>query len=107
MPASSSTSTETRRAAGAAPAYPGAAPAATPATQVPWPSPSPGEFGAAVAKEVLATTRPARSGRVASMPESTTAIVGIVEEAGRSREDHSCAFPEAEGHSWDDEKPVG
>src|SRR3954464_7530795 len=44
MPESSITSIETRFAVGAAPAYPGADPAATPATNVPWPRPSPAEL---------------------------------------------------------------
>ena len=46
-----------------------------PATKVPWPRPSPGELPGSVVRFTFAAMRPANSGRVASMPESTIAIV--------------------------------
>src|SRR5438093_13622353 len=46
-----------------------------PATNVPCPRPSPGELPGSVLRLTFATMRPANSGRLASMPESTTAIV--------------------------------
>ena len=75
MPWSSMTSIETSFAVGAAPDFPGKLAAAIPATNVPCPRPSPGELPGSELRLTLATTRPANSGREASMPESTTAIV--------------------------------
>src|SRR5207249_842705 len=46
-----------------------------PATKVPCPRPSPGELPGSVVRLTFAAMRPANSGRVASIPESTTAIV--------------------------------
>jgi hypothetical protein len=70
------TSRETIFAFGAPPTYPDADPARTPATNVPCPRPSPGLFGT---RDVIVTcliTRPPKSVRPASTPESTTATVG-------------------------------
>ena len=75
IPWSSITSSETIFAPGAAPVWPARSPAAIPATNVPWPRPSPGELPGSVVRLTSAAIRPANSGRVASMPESTTAIV--------------------------------
>ena len=81
MPLSSMTSSETRFAAGAAPAYPGALPAAMPATNVPWPRPSPGEFGWSCVITCSPITREplSKSARFLSIPESTIAIVGVAD----------------------------
>src|SRR6266550_3350396 len=46
-----------------------------PATNVPWPRPSPAELPDNEVRLTSAAIRPANSGRLASMPESTTAIV--------------------------------
>src|SRR6266576_2225087 len=75
---SSITSSETIFALGAPPAAPTADPAAIPATNVPCPRPSPGEFGVVLARFTWAATRlpQSKSARFASIPESTTAIVG-------------------------------
>src|SRR5438105_15728417 len=70
------TSSETRFALGAAPVYPDALPAAMPATKVPWPRPSPGELPGRVVSVTCFTTRPPKSARDASIPESTIAIAG-------------------------------
>jgi hypothetical protein len=72
------TSSITMSEFGDAPELPGALPAAMPATKVPWPRPSPGELGRSVVMFTFATTRAplSKSGRLASMPESTIAIVG-------------------------------
>ena len=75
IPWSSITSSETIFAVGAAPPRPPMAPAAIPATNVPWPRPSPDELPGSEVRLTLAAMRPANSGRDASMPESTTAIV--------------------------------
>ena len=75
MPWSSMTSIETSFAVGAAPSLPASLPAAMPATNVPCPRPSPGELPGSVDRLTLATIRPANSGRVVSIPESTIAIV--------------------------------
>src|ERR1044072_6552580 len=48
-----------------------------PATKVPWPRPSPAELFASDVRLTLATMRPAKSAREASIPESTMAIVGV------------------------------
>ena len=74
-PSSAMTSTFTRFACGVAPVYPGAPPAAIPATKVPWPRPSPGESFGSVLSLTFASTRLPKSARF-SIPESTTAIVG-------------------------------
>src|SRR5438046_3289251 len=66
---------ETILAPGAAPFFPCRPDAAMPATKVPWPRPSPGELPGSVVRFTFAAMRPANSGRVASMPESTIAIV--------------------------------
>jgi hypothetical protein len=70
------TSIESRFAFGVVPEYPDAPSAAMPATNVPWPYPSPGEFGPRLARFTCASTREPKSARVAWMPESTIAIVG-------------------------------
>src|SRR5712692_2933675 len=75
LPLSSMTSSETIFALGAAPFLPANSPAAIPATKVPCPRPSPGELPGRVVRLTSATMRPANSGRDASMPESTIAIV--------------------------------
>ena len=75
MPWSSITSRDTSFALGAAPLLPPMLAAAIPATKVPCPRPSPGEFPDSELRLTLATMRPANSGRVVSMPESTIAIV--------------------------------
>src|SRR6476659_7669595 len=64
-------------AVGAAPACLAAAPAARPATKVPWPRPSPAELPASEVMFTCARTRPAKSLLFASMPESTKAIDGV------------------------------
>ena len=76
MPLSSITSSETIPAVGAAPVKSGEAPAATPATTVPCPKPSPGELLGRELRFTSASTRPAKSARPESIPESTKAIVG-------------------------------
>src|SRR3954466_4355017 len=76
MPVSSSTSIETRFALGAAPAWCGDAPAATPATKVPWPRPSPAELFGSVLRLTEASRREPKSSRLWT-PESTIAIVGM------------------------------
>ena len=76
VPSSFITSSETSFALGATPAIPSAAPAAIPATNVPCPNPSPGESAPELAKFACAITRPPKSARFASIPESTIAIVG-------------------------------
>ena len=77
MPWSSITSSETIPAVGAAPAWFGAEPAARPATSVPWPLPSPGELFSSEVMSSCASTRPPKSRRLESMPESTKAIAGV------------------------------
>src|SRR5262245_53673043 len=101
VPVSSITSSETIFAFGAAPVTPEAEPAAIPATKVPCPRPSPGEFGVMLARLTCAATRapPSKSERLASMPESMTAMVGAC-GAGFDDEPHRYAFPEAYGQSW-------
>src|SRR2546425_12363647 len=51
-------------------------PAARPATNVPWPRPSPFAFGVSDVSESCLTTRPPNIGLAASTPESTIAIAG-------------------------------
>src|SRR5919197_2735319 len=51
-------------------------PPARPATNVPWPRPSPGEFCVSEVRFTCLTTRPPNSVFDASMPESTIAIAG-------------------------------
>src|SRR5947208_11483369 len=87
------------RAFGAAPACPAAEPAAMPATNVPWPRPSPGEFGVAVLRLTLATTRPLTSGLDESTPESTIAIAGKPVTALPSTAPQRLWFPDSSGQT--------
>src|SRR5919198_3913292 len=69
-----------------------------PATNVPCPRPSPGEFGVRVVKFTCVSTRPPKSATcVASTPESTTAMVGAVRPLDQNALApwtfvHTCAF---------------
>src|ERR671925_201539 len=72
----SMTRIDTMGALGPAPEGRGAAPPATPATNVPWPRPSPNAVGVSELRLTWASTRFPKSGRVVSMPESTIAIAG-------------------------------
>src|SRR5215203_4990868 len=100
MPLSSTTSTSTSGALGAAPAKPTFEPAAIPATIVPWPRPSP--LDSANERDSLtdALIRPKKSERF-WIPESTIAIAGIEKEARPHRLEKPCWY----GHSWFDENP--
>ena len=63
---------------GAAPGYADDAPAAMPATIVPWPKSSPVAFGSRDERFTCRATRvPKSAARVASTPESITAIAGV------------------------------
>src|SRR5207249_2558016 len=68
-----------------------------PATNVPCPRPSPGELPGSVLRLTFATMRPANSGRLASMPESTTAIVAAG-AAGVAPEAQYLKTPVTKGH---------
>src|ERR671924_1177157 len=68
-----------------------------PATKVPCPRPSPGELPGSVVRLTSATTRPPKSGRNASMPESTIAIVAAG-AAGLTPVDQYLATPVTYGH---------
>src|SRR5262249_43729056 len=105
MPASLITSIETSGAFGAAPVWPCEAPAAMLATKVPCPRPSRGEFRASEVRVTCPITRPPKSGREVSMPESTIAIVGggCVDLAAVGQ---NAATPATYGHSCLLEKPV-
>src|SRR5947208_16517716 len=85
------------RAFGAAPAWCGADPAAMLATNVPWPRPSPEEFGVRFVSVTCGNTRapPSKSARLASIPESTIAIVGAFAPA--AIEPQSLALPDSYG----------
>src|SRR5437764_140031 len=87
------------RAFGAAPACPGVEPAAMLATNVPWPRPSPGEFGVRLVRVTCGSTRPppSKSARVASIPESTIAIVPVA-GPGLAGVPQSFATPDSYGH---------
>ena len=94
------TSTLTRFACGVAPVYPGAPPAAIPATKVPWPRPSPGESCGSVLSLTFASTRFPKSARF-SIPESTTAIVGAFGPGvGALTPVQFWDTPLSYGHSW-------
>jgi hypothetical protein len=102
IPLSSMTSSDTIFEAGAAPAYPSPEPAAIPATNVPWPRPSPAELPGSDVMLTCATTRPPKSARPASMPESTTAIVGVAAEDPPAQ---NCCTPETNGQRCLFERP--
>src|SRR5215217_4323768 len=68
------------------------------ATNVPCPRPSPGEFGDSDVSDTCSTTRPPKSGRSASMPESTTAMAGVDVPPFAAAHDH--AAPTTTGHCW-------
>src|SRR5919106_2173887 len=76
LPLSSTTSSETRFDVGDAPAKPPINPAARPATNVPWPYPSPLEFGPAETNDAWWTRRLPVKVCAGSTPESTIAIAG-------------------------------
>src|SRR2546423_7625527 len=73
-----------------------------PATNVPCPYPSPGEFGARVVRLTWPTTRLPKSDRPASMPESTIAIVA----ASGADLVQSTGAPVAHGQSCEFDSPV-
>src|SRR2546423_15150856 len=70
-----------------------------PATNVPWPRPSPGELLGSELRFTLASTRLPKSARPGSMPESTTAIVGTLPAYWLSVP-HSCPNAASYGQSW-------
>src|SRR6266542_688164 len=75
-PLSFNTSSETSFEVGDAPPQFPLMPAARPATNVPWPRPSPAAFGVSEVSDTSLTTRPPKNELPASMPESTRAIAG-------------------------------
>src|SRR5919197_2876530 len=89
---------DTIGAAGAAPASPGAEPAAIPATNVPWPRPSPFAVGVSELRFTCVRTRVPKSARVVSTPESTIAIAGPCAVEG-TVEGQSDAAPDSYGQS--------
>src|SRR6266511_4242423 len=101
-PESSITSIGRILALGAAAVRPKPEPAAIPATRVPWPRPSPGEFGVRLVNVTWGRTREpeSKSARFASIPESTIAIVGACGAAALQ----SHAFPDVYGQSCFDQR---
>ena len=92
-----------RFAPGAAPAWPAAAPAATEATKVPWPRPSPGEFGVADG-EIDARDQHGRRRRACSdrCPSRRRRSSAGCPEHRRRRSARAQALPDSYGHSWSD-----
>src|SRR5438552_496922 len=86
-------------ALGAAPARPGAEPAAMPATNVPWPRSSPLAPGVGELRFTCGYARMPKSTRPGWSPESTIAIVGAA-GAGLVEVPHRVATPESYGHIW-------
>src|SRR5438034_4787114 len=76
LPWSSNTSSDTILDVGEDPPQFPTMPAANPATNVPWPRPSPAEFGVSDVRFTPLITRPPKRVFAASTPESTIAIAG-------------------------------
>src|SRR5436309_16095602 len=89
----------TIRAGGGAHGKSGEAPAAAPATTVPCPKRSPGELFGRERRLTSASTRPAKSGRTESIPESTNAIVGAG-PVTRGPTEHLWLQSGSAGQSW-------
>ena len=71
-----------------------------PATKVPWPSPSPGEFGVSDVMIPRYTSRSPSPAAHASTPESTTAIAGAdVSTVVAAADGQSRSAPRLYGHS--------
>src|SRR4051794_25205711 len=104
MPSSFITSSETIEAFGAAPAPPGARPAATAATKLPWPYESAPALCCSDVSVCCWTTAPARPGSDASTPESTIAIAGAVAAASATAA-HCASRPAAYGPSCQFQNP--
>src|SRR6478672_6597735 len=77
-----------------------------PATNVPWPRPSPGESFGSVENLTFARTRFPKSARPDWIPESTIAIVGTDPGFGASQPLQYFATPVSYGHSWFELKPL-
>src|SRR5260221_3905655 len=97
------TLTETMGATGDAPARSDAAPAAIPATNVPWPRWSSVDVLPAIVDTLtLAIRRLPKSERFWT-PESTTAMAGVLPAYVERSPAQTAALPDSYGQSWDDE----